>query len=77
MKSPLAYIKQSLSTRLSLWVMLFAALVLISALGFMFAESRKAIRQEAIDHASQILENTALRVNGILNSVEVATPTGL
>ncbi|MBO6034176.1 MAG: SpoIIE family protein phosphatase [Prevotella sp.] len=73
MKSPLAYIKQSLSTRLSLWVMLFAALVLISALGFMFAESRKAIRQEAIDHASQILENTALRVNGILNSVEVAT----
>ena len=73
MKNPFTYIKQSLSTRLSLWIVLFATLVLVTALGFTFAESRKAIRQEAINRATQILENTALRVNSILNSVEVAT----
>jgi sigma-B regulation protein RsbU (phosphoserine phosphatase) len=51
---------------------LIAAIILMGALGFMFSESRKAIRQEAINRATQILDNTALRVDGILERVEVA-----
>ena len=73
MKHPFNHIKSSLSTRLSLWIVLFAALIFLIALGFMFIQSRKAIRQEAINHATQILDNTAERVNTILTKVEVAT----
>ena len=61
MKSPLYYFKNSLSTKLSLWIVLFTAVVLVSALGYMFSVSRQAIRQEAVNHATEILENTTLR----------------
>ncbi len=73
MKSPLYYFKNSLSTKLSLWIVLFTAVVLVSALGYMFSVSRQAIRQEAVNHATEVLENTTLRVNSILERVEVAT----
>ena len=75
MKNPFRHIKSSLSTRLSLWIVLFAALIFLIALGFMFNQSRKAIRQEAINHATQILDNTAERVNTILTKV-LTIPTG-
>ena len=67
------HIQNSLSTRLSLWIVIFAALIFLIAMGFMFYESREAIRKEAINHATQILDNTAERVNTILTKVEVAT----
>ena len=73
MKSPLQYIKQSLSMRLSLWIVLFAAAVFLAALGFMFVESRRAVRLEAENRASEVLESTVQRVNGILDHVVVAT----
>lgn len=73
MKSPLHYFKKSLSTKLSLWIVIFTAVVLVTALGYMFNVSRQAIRQEAENHATEILENTTLRVNAILERVEVAT----
>jgi sigma-B regulation protein RsbU (phosphoserine phosphatase) len=52
---------------------MFAAFIFIAALGFLFYQSREAVRQEAISHATQILDKTSLRVEGILNRVEVAT----
>ena len=73
MNSPLKYIRKSLSARLSLWIVLFAAVVFFAALGFMFAESRQTVRQEAESRASQVLESTVLRVNGLLDRVVVAT----
>ena len=72
MNNPKNQIRNSLSTRLSLLIVLFAATIFMIALGFMFFESRRAIRQEAINHATQILDNTAERVNTILTKVEVA-----
>ena len=39
----------------------------------MFFESRKTVRQEAESRASQVLESTVLRVNGLLDRVVVAT----
>ena len=73
MKKLIDYIRRKLSVRVSLWVVLFAAVVFMAALGFMFVQARDAVRQEAINRASQILDNTALRVSSILNRVETAS----
>ena len=73
MNEILKYIRRKLSIRVSLWVVLFAAIIFTVALGFLFFQSREAVRQEAISHASQILDKTSLRVEGILNRVEVAS----
>ena len=73
MNKVLSYIRRKLSVRVSLWVVMFAAVIFIAALGFLFYQSREAVRQEAISRASQILDKTSLRVEGILNRVEVAS----
>jgi sigma-B regulation protein RsbU (phosphoserine phosphatase) len=52
---------------------MFAAVIFIAALGFLFYQSRETVRQEAINRATQILDKTSLRVESILNRVEVAT----
>ena len=67
------FIRRKLSVRVSLWVVLFAAIIFLAALGFMFMQARDAVRQEAVNRATQILNNTALRVTGILNRAEVAS----
>ena len=73
MNKILSYIRRKLSVRVSLWVVMFAAVIFIAALGFLFYQSREAVRQEAISRATQILDKTSLRVEGILNRVEVAS----
>ena len=65
--------KKSLSNRISVWIVLFAGLIFITALGVFFNESRKAVKAEAINHATQTLDNTVQRVENILNQVKVAT----
>ena len=72
MNEILKYIRRKLSIRVSLWVVLFATIIFTVALGFLFFQSREAVRQEAISHASQMLDKTSPRVEGILNRVEVA-----
>ena len=73
MKEIIQYIRRKLSVRVSLWVVLFAATIFVLALGFFFYQAREAVRQEAINRATQILNNTSLRTEGILNRVEVAS----
>ena len=73
MKIIIAYIRRKLSVRVSLWVVFFAAIIFNVALAFLFYQAREAVRQEAINRATQILDKTSLRVEGILNRVEVAT----
>ena len=73
MKNPISYIRQSLPTKLSIWIVFFATLIFIISLGFMFSQSLKVVRQEAINRATQILENTVLRVDMILDHVEIAS----
>ena len=73
MNKIIAYIRRKLSVRVSLWVVFFAAVIFNVALGFLFYQSREAVRQEAISRATQILDKTSLRVEGILNRVEVAS----
>ena len=73
MNKLLQYIRRKLSVRVSLWVVLFAAIIFNVALGFFFIQARDAVNKEAINRAMQILDNTSLRVEGILNRVEVAS----
>lgn len=65
--------RKSLSTMLSLWIVLFAAVIFVASLGYMFYESRCAVKEEAINRATQVLDNTVQRVINILDRVEVAT----
>lgn len=67
------YIRRKLSIRVSLVVVVFAALIFVAALSFFFLRARGAVREEAINRATQILDKTSLQVEGILNRVEVAT----
>lgn len=64
--------RRSLSRRLSLWSVLFAAAIFLAALVYVFVISRNTVRQEAIRGATRELENTVLRVNGILEDVQIA-----
>ena len=73
MKKIIAYIRRKLSVRVSLWVVFFAAIIFNVALAFLFYQSRDAVRQEAVSRATTILDKTSLRVEGILNRVEVAS----
>lgn len=73
MKGILSYIRRKLSVRVSLWVVCYAAIIFNVALAFLSHQAQEAIRQEAINRATQILDNTSLRIEGILNRVEVAS----
>ncbi len=67
------HIRQSLSTRLCLDILIVVVLVFSLSLGFLYWQSRNIIREEAIDEASHVLDNTALRVKGYMVEVETAT----
>jgi signal transduction histidine kinase len=67
------HIRQSLSTRLCLDILFVVMLIFTLSLGFLYWQSRNIIRQEAIDEASHVLDNTALRVKGQMLELETAT----
>ena len=58
--------RRSFSARLSLWVVSFAALVFLAAMSYIFFVSRRYVREEAILRATQVVENSVLRLNSIL-----------
>ena len=72
MKKLFENLRHSFSARLSLWVVLFAALVFLAAQAFVSLQSRSSIRQEAIKGATQVLDNAVLRLNNILEDVQLA-----
>lgn len=67
------HIRKSLSVRLCINILLVVVLIFTLSLGFLFWQSRNIIRQEAIEEASHVLDNTALRVKGCLMEVETDT----
>ena len=46
MKKIIEYIRRKLSVRVSLWVVLFATIIFIVALSFLFFQAREAVRKE-------------------------------
>ena len=67
------HIRQSLSTKLCLDILFVVTLIFTLSLGFLYWQSRNIIRQEAIDEATHVLDNTALRVKGQMLELETAT----
>ena len=66
-------VRQSLSTKLCIDILFVVVLVFSLSLGFLYWQSRNIIREEAVDGASHVLDNTALRVKGYMVEVETAT----
>ena len=66
------FIYQSLTIRLSFWVFVCVVALFIASLGVLFHYSRIAVKEEAVQKASQTLEGTLLHVEGTLHDVEVA-----
>jgi sigma-B regulation protein RsbU (phosphoserine phosphatase) len=50
-----------------------ASIFFLGSLGFLFVESRKAVREEALNGAAQVLDNTVQRVNVLMQRVEIAS----
>ena len=69
----MTYVRQSLTKRLSILIVFIATIIFVAAIGYMFFESRQAVREEAISRATETLDNTVLRVNSLLDRVVIAT----
>ena len=63
-------IKRTLSVRIGLMVVIAMALLLMASMIVMLYYSRKAVKEEAIQKASQTLEGTIHNIDNILLSVE-------
>ena len=72
MRKVIDIFRRSFSARLSLWVVSIATLVFLAALGYFFMISRRYVREEAILRATQVVENSVLRLNNILEDVELS-----
>ena len=66
-------IRHSLSLQISLWVLLFAVVIFVVSLGFLYVQTRGYIRQDAMHRAEKELNNAILEVTEMLNDVEIAT----
>lgn len=68
----LEYIRSSLSTLIGLYIVGFATLVFVISLGYMSIRSREFLRNEVMENSQQVLLNTSMRVENVLNEVEIA-----
>ena len=69
-RSLLEKIQRSFSARVSLLVVFFTAIIFLASQAWSIYESRGGIRDETIKFANQVLENSALKLTNILESVE-------
>jgi len=67
------YIQRRLSLRLGLLIISIIAVISFLLLGFMFYQSKQYIRKVAINRATQLLDNTVLQINGIMDKTELVT----
>ena len=68
----LSRIRNSFSARLRVYVVGFTALLFIVAFYVFFRFSYGFIRDEAVHRAEALLDNTILRIDGVLDAVETA-----
>ena len=73
MKRFLRYIRQHLSLRLGLIITLIITVAFSLLLDVLFQRCKQFIQRAAIDHATQLLDNTAERINGIMDDTELVT----
>ena len=64
------FVTRTLSVRLSLMVVCAVAVLLSVTFGIMLAYSRKTVKEDALNRASQTLEGTIQHIDNVLLSVE-------
>ncbi len=68
---PLNSTRDTLSARLSRWVVLSVSVLFVTSLGVMLYYSRSAIRDEAVEEARQALEGTVQYISNTLDHIEM------
>lgn len=67
------YIRQRLSLRLGLLIVLVITVCFSLMFNFLFYQAWLYIRQAAFNRANQLLDNTVVRINGIMSETEAIT----
>lgn len=73
MKRLFQYIQQHLSLRLGLFIVFIVTVVFAVLFNYLFYRCRSFVQRAAIDRATQLLDNTAERINGIMDETELVT----
>ena len=66
-------IRKSFSTKLTITIMLLAVPIFLISLGFLYTQSRRMIRNEAVGRANSVLSATMQRISLNLTTIETAT----
>ena len=73
MRSIVKHIRQSLSWKLSLGILLMAIPIFMLALGILFVQSRNNVKREATKHAASVVNTTMQHITRYMNIVKTAT----
>lgn len=73
MKRLFLYIRQRLSLRLGLLIVLIVTVVFALLFDFLFYRCKRYVQRTALEHATQLLDNTAECINGIMDETELVT----
>jgi len=73
LRSAKNYIQRRLSLRLGLLIICVISILFSLVFGILFNHSKQYVRQVAINRAVQLLDNTVVRINGIMDETEVVT----
>ena len=73
MRSIVKHIRQSLSWKLGLGILLMAMPIFMLALGVLFVQSRNNVKREATKHATSVVNTTMQHITRYMNIVKTAT----
>ena len=73
MRSIIRHIRQSLSWKLSLGILLMAMPIFLLSIGILYEQSKERIKEEAMKHAASVLNTQMQRILRAMNIVETAT----
>ena len=73
MRSIIRHIRQSLSWKLSLGILLMAMPIFLLSIGILYKQSKERIKEEAMKHAASVLNTQMQRIHRAMNIVETAT----
>ena len=73
MNRVIRYIHQRLSLRLGILIILIITVIFTIIFDFLFYYSKQYVHQMAIDRANQLLDNTVVRITGVMDETETVT----
>ena len=73
MDNLIRHIRQSLSWKLSLGILLMAIPIFVLSIGFLFIHSRDKVKKKATEHAASVVNTTMQHITRYMDIVETAT----